>query len=292
MRRITRKVRRKRKQIIIISSICLLLCLCVGYAAFGTQLSIRAKGNIKEYEIDNYIVDGLFAMYDGIENTADGHGVPIDNWYNKALDLNPTIASTAKSTLINFMANNWTDDNGLLFNGVDNMVDTGYLQEELGQEITLSFVVYTTSVDSYYGYFGYHQGPSVNKGMSMQFNSTDGGAFSYYGESSNCGVHVDKTITDEKILNKKVNITAILSAKNRIALYLNGEKIDDNECTIAFEPYPNSNFIIGKTYEPSTTTKRYFQGTMYNFMVYKRVLTDEEISKNYKVNKARYDLGE
>ena len=48
MRRITRKVRRKRKQIIIISSICLLLCLCVGYAAFGTQLSIRAKGNIKE----------------------------------------------------------------------------------------------------------------------------------------------------------------------------------------------------------------------------------------------------
>ena len=48
MRRITRKVRRKRKQIIVISSICLLLCLCVGYAAFGTQLSIRAKGNIKE----------------------------------------------------------------------------------------------------------------------------------------------------------------------------------------------------------------------------------------------------
>ena len=47
-RRITRKGRRKRNQIIVISFLCLLLFLCVGYAAFGTQLSIRAKGNIKE----------------------------------------------------------------------------------------------------------------------------------------------------------------------------------------------------------------------------------------------------
>lgn len=33
---------------IIISSLCLLLCLCVGYAAFNTQISLKAKGNIKE----------------------------------------------------------------------------------------------------------------------------------------------------------------------------------------------------------------------------------------------------
>ena len=38
---------RKQKKIIIISSLCLLLCLCVGYAAFNTQLSLKAKGNIK-----------------------------------------------------------------------------------------------------------------------------------------------------------------------------------------------------------------------------------------------------
>lgn len=43
-----RRQMKKQKQIIIISSLCLLLCLCVGYAAFSTQLSIRAKGNIKE----------------------------------------------------------------------------------------------------------------------------------------------------------------------------------------------------------------------------------------------------
>ena len=46
-----RKQMKIQKKIIIISSLCLLLCLCVGYAAFSTQLSIRAKGNIKETKL-------------------------------------------------------------------------------------------------------------------------------------------------------------------------------------------------------------------------------------------------
>lgn len=43
-----RKQMKKQKQVIIICSLCLLLCLCVGYAAFNTTLSIRAKGNVKK----------------------------------------------------------------------------------------------------------------------------------------------------------------------------------------------------------------------------------------------------
>ena len=40
--------KKKQKKIIIISFLCLMLFLCVGYAAFSTNLSITAKGNIKE----------------------------------------------------------------------------------------------------------------------------------------------------------------------------------------------------------------------------------------------------
>ena len=43
-----RRQMKKQKRIIIISSFCLLLCLCVGYAAFQTTLTLKAKGNIKE----------------------------------------------------------------------------------------------------------------------------------------------------------------------------------------------------------------------------------------------------
>ena len=50
-KRLTRKEKRNRnKKIVITGVICLLFCLCVGYAAFNTELSIRAKGNIKESE--------------------------------------------------------------------------------------------------------------------------------------------------------------------------------------------------------------------------------------------------
>ena len=48
-RRLTRREKNKRnKQIIMVSSICLLVVMVSGYAAFQTNLSITAKGNIKQ----------------------------------------------------------------------------------------------------------------------------------------------------------------------------------------------------------------------------------------------------
>lgn len=46
MRKI-RRLRRKKQKKLIIVSLSLLLFLCVGYAAFSTNLSLTAKGNIK-----------------------------------------------------------------------------------------------------------------------------------------------------------------------------------------------------------------------------------------------------
>ena len=49
-RRVGRRERKKQKKILIIGSLSLLLFLCVGYAAFSTNLSLTAKGNIKELQ--------------------------------------------------------------------------------------------------------------------------------------------------------------------------------------------------------------------------------------------------
>lgn len=48
MRRLKKRRRNKQKKLLIIGSLSLLLFLCVGYAAFQTNLNITAKGNIKE----------------------------------------------------------------------------------------------------------------------------------------------------------------------------------------------------------------------------------------------------
>ena len=59
-----RRQMKKQKRIIIISSLCLLLCLCVGYAAFQTTLSITAKGNIIDNSVD--ITDNVVTGGDGL----------------------------------------------------------------------------------------------------------------------------------------------------------------------------------------------------------------------------------
>ena len=59
-----RRQMKKQKRIIIISSLCLLLCLCVGYAAFQTTLSITAKGNIIDNSVD--ITDNVVTEGDGL----------------------------------------------------------------------------------------------------------------------------------------------------------------------------------------------------------------------------------
>ena len=51
--------------------------------------------------------------------------------------------------------------------------------------------------------------------------------------------------------------------------------------------YTNMNFVIAKSFNDDN---RYFKGTMSNFRVYKKALTDSEIQQNYKADIQRYDL--
>lgn len=89
MRRTRRKRRNNTKKFIIITSLSLLLFLCVCYAAFQTNLSITAKGNIKAKDITDNIVtegDGLYkAPYE--ENKFIYRGTNPDNyiWFNEEL---------------------------------------------------------------------------------------------------------------------------------------------------------------------------------------------------------------
>ncbi len=288
-RKIGRRKRKNQKKILIISSLSLLLFLCVGYAAFSTQLTMSAKGNIKIFTTDDYIKDGLFALYDGIENTSNGHGTPITNWYNKALDLNPSFATPIQNTMNNFTTSSWTNDNGLEFNGVDNMIDTGYNQEVFGQEFTFSFVINATDGTAYRGIYGYHigmveSGPWYGLAMQLYKGQGNKAAFFYHGT-----VRSPTTIEIpiEQVLNKKQQYTVIYQGGVGIKLYINGEFIGENLSQSNIIPYPDANFIIGQSLPADD---RYFQGTMYNFIIYKKVLNEEEIQHNYLVDKSRYLL--
>ena len=59
-----------QKKIIIIGSLCLLLCLCVGYAAFQTTISLKAKGNVKEKPAAEKLKELVVTTGDGLYEDA------------------------------------------------------------------------------------------------------------------------------------------------------------------------------------------------------------------------------
>ena len=64
-RRLTRREKSKRnKQVIMVSTICLLIIMGVGYAAFNTSLTLKAKGNIKNKFVD--ITENVVTEGDGL----------------------------------------------------------------------------------------------------------------------------------------------------------------------------------------------------------------------------------
>ena len=280
--------RRKKRKILIISSITLLLFMVVGYAAFSTKINIKVKGNVEELTINDYITDNLFAMYDGIENTSNGHGTPTNTWYNKALDLSPATATPIQNTLNNFTSSSWTNDNSLLFNGIDNMIDTGYNQDVFGQEFTFSFVVNITAGNAYRGLYGYHIGnPNQDPfyGVSMQMDGNV--AHFFYHGSSYYPTFIEVSL--DNILNKKQQYTVVYQGGVGIKLYINGKFVSESLADSNIVPYPDANFIIGQSHP---APERYFQGTIYDFIIYKKVLNEGEIKSNFLVDKQRYDIND
>lgn len=66
-RRLTRKEKRnKTKKIIITTSISFLFIMVVGYAAFNTQLSLKAKGNIKSKKAFDMLKENVVDEGDGL----------------------------------------------------------------------------------------------------------------------------------------------------------------------------------------------------------------------------------
>ena len=65
-RKIRRKERKKQKKILIITSLSLLLFLCVGYAAFQTNLNIKAKGNVKRKTASEQLKENVVESGDGL----------------------------------------------------------------------------------------------------------------------------------------------------------------------------------------------------------------------------------
>ena len=229
---------------------------------------------IKESGI-NIVTDNLFLYYDAKLNAGNNHNASTTTWKDLS-------GNNRDGTVIGTPT--WEEDK-LIFDGVDDYIDTGIIQNDLGQSITIQTIVNFQEIANYRGIYGYHSaGGSTYIGIMSQCNGDKIQFAMYTGSSTGTAeIEIDKNI----LYNKNVQITVVMEGKKGIKLYLNGKLYGEMSTTESLNLYTNMNFVIAKSFNDDN---RYFKGTMSNFRVYKKALTDSEIQQNYKADIQRYDL--
>ena len=222
-------------------------------------------------EMDGYVTDSLYAYYDGISNTGTTHNSQVNIWTDKS-------GNNRNITLTGFdgtSTSGWTS-NGLAFDGINDWLDTGTAQANLGNEFTFSTRIYNKASNNYRGLWGSHVGRSDGgiDGTTAQW--TDGPLLVGYGKNI-------VKIPAEKVNNTWITLTVTMNVAQGTKVYINGELI--LQSNIAENFVPLGNLMIGKSLD---SQERYFMGEMKNFLIYTRALTDQEVEQIYKIDGSRY----
>lgn len=286
-RLLKRDSRKRQMRIIVLSCVCFMFVLAIGYAAFSTKLSIGAKGNVKEVTAGNlgYVTDGLQVTFDSKV------GLSGDKQYFKDIS-----GKGVSGKLMGFDSPTFVDG-GLDFDGTNDFV---LLPEMNYDNVTMQMVVkydklsstgynYTFSNFETGGYGFLVEGPLNQNSFDIMINNhylfynTD--AYTYKDSEGNSVPTVQ--------LNKKYFLSGGFDG-NSVVFYENNHKYSiDIAGTIKF-PGNNTHMIIGgnPNGENLTSPGEFLplDGQLYSIRIYDRALTDDEIMQNYLVDKERFGL--
>ena len=134
----------------------MLLFLCVGYAAFSTNLTLKAKGNIKDIktEVDKKVPDDELLLW-----------IQANNDENTLTTLKDKSGNNHNGTLYNFdnTASSGFNNDELILDGVDDYVDLGFkgydFQNSISYVVYIKMITITTNehniiIGNWYNYTG------------------------------------------------------------------------------------------------------------------------------------------
>ena len=233
--------------------------------AKGNSIDKVYKGDEQIFPLD-YIRDGLVLHFDGIDNEATGtHNNDATKW----IDLVGGIEATLTSVV-------WTD-NGLTFSGNASRVTYNPLKGTASiPEYTITTVVKMRKLGTYPRMYGEQQFPSLYAHNVQSFQ------YSYYGQGSDVRFQPVQSISED---------TEVLTIRKRansrlIELFKNGVVISST--TLANngqEAQWKALQVLGNR-DPDYA--RGMWGTFNDMKVYTVALSDEQIMRNYLVDKERY----
>lgn len=288
------KIRDEKGSMAVYVTIVLVSMLFILMAIFLTSNNLR-KNQIKTalkvketYEADNgradeiydqligknkpdYAKEGLILHYDAINNTGNGHDNSTTIWK----DLSGNGNDLKLSNFGNNEKSGWSDY-AINFDGVDDFGTISTISQYLQGDVTISTRIYSKAANNYRGIYGNHVG--TNYGVS--------GILAQYQENL-MRIGYNGNIVDipyDYVTNKEITLTVQMGTNIGTKVYINGKLVGEIK-TDSNPIQPETEFWIGKSYN---SAERYFLGTMNNFLIYNRLLTENEINEIYKANELNY----
>lgn len=206
---------------------------------------------------NTYDTDSLKVWYDGINNKEDGHDSSVNTWYD--LSGNSNNSST-------FIGSNTWSDNGLKLSGVVPFVGN------INEEYTLSMVVKpsNTGTNPYLIY-----GDSF---PSLYLDSSDDYALTFKGQNLTSKVTPKTTLSTDK-----PSLVTVTYKDNTVSVYVNAMLIG----TLSTDTKPTS---VATAYLGGNNSTSNLSGVIYNFMMYDKALSEEQIRSNYIIDANRFDM--
>ncbi len=256
----------------------------------------------KNYEIDkkrfniqetNYVTDGLVLHYDGINNTGNGHASGATTWKDLSGNGNDGILNG-----FNDDENNGWNANYLKFDGVnDSIVTSKEIDYKGSKAITVQFVDVNGIFDN------------LNLAMlfesSYNFNDVEGGYLidtREHGEKGDLAFATSKkgygynAKNGKNILKSGNQMYTVIcnnmnTHDNYISFFTNLDQANVEEIVPHNTNITNLSFANHKFYIGARNNAQYFaKMNLGSIRVYNKALSQEEIQKNYQIDKARFNI--
>ncbi len=253
------------------------------------NLKIDLIGKIDEISEDEdpgeYVQDGLIVLYDGENNTGNGHSNQTTVWKNLAPISEENPENQNNGTLMNFnftQTSGWTE-NSLMLDGVNDWVKMSYLDYE---NMTIEIVAKPLDVNPNKAqyYLTNHQ----LGGMSL-YNLSNRNGSQVNIKGSYIPLNSSETVKTGQIYSMSMGYDGNLMYFNENDNFYKAEV--GTEMT---KPESSTVFVIGTN--PNGTREEIVSGDarihmeVYSVRIYNRCLTEEEIKHNYKVDKKAFDI--
>ena len=221
----------------------------------------------KKFNEPEYIQNGLHIHFDAINNTGNGHDDNTDTWVDLINGVQASLAATA-----------WSDD---CINTIGDISKIEYNPTTSGELLQCTIMVthFTEKTGVHPRIFGEREFPT------LYLNSNTGYSYYYYGQGKD-SPFVPATQTKTAGRSHVALRVSQTQDANKAELFVDGVKAGEREINATPSAIWKSSQYIGNNPSGSRGATAQF----CNFMVYDRLLTNEEIQHNYEIDRERFNI--